>query len=239
MTGRRLLGGALLVAVLLAGGCGGKPAGGGASATPSRVQPIADCVTEDEQRAGGVRLDVGDKHTDALIVGTGTTGIVFANQAGATVCSWKPWADTLAQKGYRGLVFEYSGDYADKDVLAAVDALRKKGAQKVFLIGASRGGTAVLGAAPQAQPPVAGVVSLSGPQVYQGVDAFGAVQKLTVPVLFVAAKDDEQFGRDAQALYDACASKDKKLDLELGGDHGMSLLDDKISKTVEDFLKSH
>jgi hypothetical protein len=43
----------------------------------------------------------------------------------------------------------------------------------------------------------------------------------------------------AQALYDACASKDKKLDIEIGGDHGMSLLDDKISAMVEAFLKNH
>jgi len=235
---RRLLGGVFLVAVLLAGGCGGK-GGGSASPTPSRVQPVADCVTEDEQRTGGVRLDVGDKHADGVVVGKGDAGIVFANQAGETLCSWKPWADTLGQKGYQGLVFEYSGDSADKDVLAAVEALRKKGAKKVFLIGASRGGTAVLAAAAKAQPPVAGVISLSGPQVYQGVDAFGAAQKLTVPVLFVAAKDDGQFGRDAQSLYDACTSKDKKLDLEIGGDHGMSLLDDKISKMVETFLKNH
>src|SRR2546423_5187209 len=235
---RRLLGGVFLVAVLLAGGCG-RSGGGGASPTPSRVQPVADCVTEDEQRTGGGRLGGGDKHADGGGVGKGDTGIVFANQAGETLCSWKPWADTLGKKGYRGLVSEYAGDSADKEVLAAVEALRKKGAKKVFLIGASRGGTAVLAAAAKAQPPVAGVISLSGPQVYQGVDAFGAVKKLTVPVLFVAETEDGEFGRDAQALYDACTSKDKKLDLEFGSDHGMSLLNERIDKMVKDFFKNH
>jgi pimeloyl-ACP methyl ester carboxylesterase len=236
---RGIFGTVLLAVVLVASGCGSKT-GGGASPTPSPVKPIADCVSQDEQRAGGLRLDTeGGKHLDALVVGSGATGIVFANQYGETVCSWKPWADLMARKGFRALVFEYSGDYADRDVLAGIDALRKKGVQKVLLVGASMGGTAVLAAAAKAQPPVAGVVSLSGPQVYQGVDAFGAVRKLTVPVLFVAAKDDEGFGRDAQALYDACVSKDKKLDLEIGGDHGMSLLDDRIGKLVEDFLKNH
>jgi pimeloyl-ACP methyl ester carboxylesterase len=173
MTGRGILGAVLLVVALAAGGCGGKAGGGGASPTPSPVKPIADCVSQDEQRAGGLRLDTeGGKHADALIVGTGGTGIVFANQSGETVCSWKPWADLMAQKGFRALVFEYSGDYADKDVLAGIDALRKKGVQKVLLVGASMGGTAVLGAAAKAQPPVAGVVSLLDDRIGKMVEDF-------------------------------------------------------------------
>jgi pimeloyl-ACP methyl ester carboxylesterase len=232
----RRTGGLLVSVVLAVTGCGSHS---GPPPAPT-VSPIEACVSTDEERTGGVSFDAGDGDRDqGLIVGTGSTGIVFANQSGETLCSWKPWADSMIDKGYRSLVFDYNGRSPDREVLGAITTLRQHGVQKVLLVGASMGGTAVLAAAAQAQPPVAGVVSLSGPQIYSGVDAFGAVRKLTVPVFFVAAKDDNHFGRDAQALYDACAAKDKKLDLEIGGAHGMSLLDDAISAKVEEFLRSH
>ena len=47
------------------------------------------------------------------------------------------------------------------------------------------GGTAVLSAATRVRPPVAGVVSLSGPSSLGGVDATAAMRQLRVPVLLV------------------------------------------------------
>jgi pimeloyl-ACP methyl ester carboxylesterase len=236
MASRRLS--LLLVAVLLApAGCGsGAAPRAAASPEPSTVEA---CVTPDEQRAGGVALDAGGGNTAAgVVVGTGDTGIVFANEFPDTLCGWREWAGPL-EKRYRLLLFDYSGGPVDKDVLAGVAALRRHGVRKVFLVGASMGATAVLAAAPSAQPPVAGVVALSGAAGVNGVDALAGARKLTAPVLIVAARDDQPYGTDAQTLYDACPAHDKKLDLQAGGLHGRSLLDDPMSAKVEAFLAAH
>ena len=232
---RRLTVGAVVLVAILSGCHGGKPE----SAPSPEPTPVEACVTDEEQRAGAVHLELGgDKALDGVVVGTGDVGIVFANQLPETLCGWREWAGPLESK-YRMLLFDYSGGPADKDVVAAASELRKRGVHKVFLVGASLGGNAVLAAGPQVQPPVAGVVSLSAPADFNGVDALAAVRKLTAPVFLVAAKDDLPFGPDAQRLYDACPAADRKLDLEDGGLHGRSLLDDTMSTKVETFLTSH
>jgi pimeloyl-ACP methyl ester carboxylesterase len=238
MTIRRLLATALLATALTATGCSGdRP-----KAAPSPAQPpIAACVSDTEQSTGGVRLPVGNgHHADAVIVGTGATGIVLANQLGSDLCTWKAtYGDYLSGQGYRVLMFNYSGEDPGRDALAAVDALRSRGLRKVFLIGASMGGASVLFAAAHARPPVAGVVSLSGPTGLNGVDATAAVRTMTVPALFVAAQTDGDLPLAAQQLYSACASRDKKLDIEPGGAHGWDLVDDRMRPRLDAFLKNH
>ena len=140
--------------------------------------PAEGCVSDDEQRLGGVALDAGNGATvQGVVLGAGGTGIVFANQAGDTLCTWKGWVGPLLAKGYRALVFDYSGGPADRDVVAGIDALRRRGVQKVFLVGASMDANAVLAAARQARPPVAGVVS-AGPTVIPS-EFNGDVRNLT------------------------------------------------------------
>ena len=227
------------LAATVLSGCGAGMPHASLTTTPVPT-PAEGCVSDDEQRLGGVALDVGNGATvQGVVLGAGGTGIVFANQAGDTLCTWKGWVGPLLAKGYRALVFDYSGGPADQDVIAGIDALRRRSVQKVFLVGASMGANAVLAAAAQARPPVAGVVSLSAHTDISGVDALAAVRKLTAPVFFVAAKDDVTAGADAQRFYDACPSSDKKVDLEVGGLHGVSLLDDATSTTIEAFLRNH
>jgi len=230
---------ALLVAVALlsAGGCTSAPR---AAPSPTRT-PAALCIRDEEERAGGLHLPLaGGNRLDGVVLGSGDTGVVFANQSDGDLCTWKSaYGDYLSTKGYRVLLFNYSGGNPGQDVLAGVDALRSRGVKKVFLIGASMGGTSVLYAAAHAQPAVAGTVDLSGPRVYSGVDASAAVTTMTVPAIFVAAAADSPFAKDTQDLYAACTSTDKKLDIEPGGEHGWGLVNDKISAMIEEFLKAH
>jgi dienelactone hydrolase family protein len=225
------------VALLVTGGCGGAPKTA-PSPTPT---PAAECIRDAEERAGGLHLPLADGHRlDGVVLGSGDTGVVFANQSNGDLCTWKSvYGDYLGGQGYRVLLFNYSGGDPGKDVLAGVEALRARGVRKVFLIGASMGGTAVLYAAAHAQPAVAGVVDLSGPRVYSGVDASAAVTTMTVPAVFIAAAADSPFAKDTQDMYAACTSTDKKLDVEPGGEHGWGLVNDKVSAMIEQFLKAH
>lgn len=206
--------------------------------TPSTV---ADCISADEQSADGVGLPADNgRHADGVILGSGETGVVLANQVNDDLCTWKTvLGDELTDRGYRVLLFDWSGGNPGNDVLAGVAALRRVGVQKVFLVGASRGGAAVLYAAANARPPVNGVVSLSGPLSDEEVHPAVAVRSLTVPVIFVAAKDDEDFASQAQSLYTACASTDKKLDIVLGAAHGWDIVDNNVSALIESFVAGH
>ena len=84
--------------------------------------PVASCVDEDEQRTSGVSLKRADGQTvDAMVLGSGTTAVILANQADGDLCQWKSHAQILAQQGYLAIVFNYSPwSGAENDVLAAV-----------------------------------------------------------------------------------------------------------------------
>jgi hypothetical protein len=226
-----------LVAVAPVTACGSKAT----PTPPAAVTPVGRCITMDEQRAGGVSLTQPDGHVvQGVIYGTATTAIIFANQVDWQLCGWQPYPKNFAQKGYMTATFNYSGAARyDDDVLAMVAEVRRRGATTVFLVGASKGGTAVLSAGARAKPPVNAVVSLSGPSFYGGVNAHDVMAGYPVPVLFVAGEYDGTFALDAQNLYDACSQTDKKLVLHKTTSHGVALLDPDTVQLVTDFLSAH
>jgi pimeloyl-ACP methyl ester carboxylesterase len=86
---------------------------------------------------------------------------------------------------------------------------------------------------------VNGVVSVSG--AADLVDASAAVKRLRVPALFIAGRFDLDFAANARRLYNATASKDKKLSIVARGEHGSQLVaaDANVRATIEAFLRSH
>jgi pimeloyl-ACP methyl ester carboxylesterase len=195
------------------------------------------------QAADGTRL-VGHRF------GSGRVAVVLAHESRGWLCEWVPYAKRLAARGYLAFPFDFRG-YGesqahpasnvrlDLDVAAAAKTVRGLGAKKVFLVGASIGGSAVLRAAADTRPPVNGVVSVSG--AADLVDAISAVKRLRVPALYVAGRYDLDFAAEARRLYAATASKDKKLVIVARGDHGSRLVaaDAKVRATIEAFLRSH
>lgn len=167
-------------------------------------------------------------------VGRGATGVVLGHQFLSDHCEWMDTARELAALGdFRALAIDFrgsgfsrggNGPRRDLDVAAAAAQLRKDGATRVVLVGSSMGGTAVLVAASRIRPSVAGVVSLSGPARYSGLDALAAVKRVHVPVRFLADRKDGSFAFDAQRLYGAAASKEKGILLVAQGLHGHQLL---------------
>jgi pimeloyl-ACP methyl ester carboxylesterase len=161
-----------------------------------------------------------------VVLGQGRTGVVLGHQAGSDLCEWMPRARALARSGRQVLAFDFGpSGHIKQDMLAAAAELRRRGVTRMVLVGSSMGGTAAIAAAAEITPPVAGVVSLSGPEEYRGADAATAAPKLRVPVLFVVAHDDPPFADDARALYKAVPGHDKRLVVLQGGGHGTSLLE--------------
>lgn len=185
-------------------------------------------------------------------LGRGRKAVILAHQVRGDACQWSAYAKRLARLGYLVIAFDFRG-YGDSqtrggraagrlaaDVGAAARTARARGAQKVFAVGASMGGTAVLVAGVNTRPLLNGVISLSGPAVFSSMDALRSAPRLTVPTLYVAGQFDPDFAADAQRLHDATASADKALHVLPVGHHGVDLMrsDAQARALVEDFIRS-
>ncbi|MEV0274553.1 alpha/beta fold hydrolase [Hamadaea sp. NPDC050747] len=231
----------ILSLVLTLAGCGktGTPTAPdpSAAAREMRLQSAnAVCVSE-QNRSRLVTYPGTDGELGAgYLTGTGDTAVVLLHQSGGGLCQWLGYADAYAAKGWRGFAIDIRNQTRVDDAVAAVAYLRSSGVRKVILVGASMGGTTALAAAATIQPPVDGVVSLSGPATFSGADAASAVPKLAMPVVFAAGTNDGNFATDAQSLYDACGSKQKKLILLPASDHGVLLMSRGMGEFVLSFV---
>ena len=229
------------VMILLAAcGGGGSTTARSPAATSSAAataEPMASCISPEQQAAGGaaVRGAAGDQ-VDAVVLGSGTTGVVLANMSDNDVCAWFASAALLASKGYRAAVFAYSGRQgADADLLDVVSELRRRGSTRIVLMGASKGGTAALTAAKRAG--AVAVVELSAPSSYESMDAVAAVKGVTVPTWFAVGEQDEDFVESAKELYAASPAATKHLELVASSSHGTALLPDGgVQGMIDDFL---
>ena len=254
-----------LVCLLLATACGGGsgdqerargPATTAATtaATATTTAMVAKSCLTAAEAAKVFRFPTGDGASlVGVVLGTGRTGLVLGHQLGSDLCEWLPQARRFARRGYRVLVFDFAGfgdsrpgpdSRVDNDVVAATAQLRRRGVDRVVLVGSSMGGTAVLSAATRIRPPVAGVVSLSGAAGFGGVDAEAAMARLRVPVLFVVGADDQHFTAQARLLYRTARSADRRLLVVPGGGHGTSLVefgDDapRVLAAVRGFIADH
>lgn len=231
----------LAVSFLLLAGCGGGD--GGAKAAPSPSASVNDfgCLSPEQAKAGSVTFKSADgQDVEAYAVGTGTTALILAHQADGDVCQWVPHAQDLARDGYRVVAVDSAGsDVAE--LTAAAAYVRTKSADKVLLVGASKGGTAVLSAAGVIAPKVDAVVSLSAPSIYPGMDASMVVPDLTMPVFYMAADLDTEFAASTKELSKA-TKKAAENDLYIvdGANHGVSMLDDATNYArVKAFLKKY
>ncbi len=235
---------ALLLAALVA------LAASTAGAAPQRA--AHGCVKGSElwfDAADGTKL-VGHRF------GTGSTAVILTHQSEGDLCDWLPYARRLAARGYfvfpidfRGYGFSEvspAGPYRyAQDIAAAVKAVRKLGKRKVFVVGASMGGIAAVVAGASVSPALAGVVSVSSPARFRGMDGVKAGSRLRVPVLYLAATADDNagydFSEDAKALHRAASSKRKRLELLPGPLHGIALVGGsaKARAAVESFLKAN
>ena len=218
------------------------------------------CLTGDELRAE-VWFDAPDgAHLAGVVLGQGRTGVVLAHQRWFSLCSWMPFARTLAQQGFRVLAFDFrgfgisppmsgrAGRSLDLDVAGGIGYLRHLGVDRVVLVGTSMGATSSLMVASQDQPagqaPVVGVVSISGPSRFYEMDAAKAVEHLRVPLLLIASAEDGSYARAARVLYDNARSHSKRMVILPGKVHGIGLLSSgangaQVRQLITTFIQEH
>lgn len=175
----------------------------------------------------GVRLS-------ALVLGSGPDGVVLSHEQGYDICSFLDLGQKLAADGYHVILPEYRDHGAsevsadnrdiDRDGQAALAELRRQGAQRIFVGGASAGGTvsAVLGSG---IPDLTGLLIMSSPTAFGAVDGLAAVAKISAPTLLVASPGDMNGAVEAEVrrLDAASASPDKELVIQPSGFHGTQL----------------
>lgn len=203
-------------------------------------------------RVGDVRFTAADgTRLVGHRFGSGRTAVVLAHETRGSLCQWVAYAKRLASLGYLAFPFDFRnyGDSQDRaypanqrwggDVAAAVKAVRARGASKVFVIGASLGGSAAVQAAANIRPQLAGVISVSGAADLAG--AIAAARRLRVSVLYLAGALDKPFDEDARRLFDATASTDKTLTVVDRGEHGVQLVahSAEARNGIESFLAGH
>jgi pimeloyl-ACP methyl ester carboxylesterase len=176
--------------------------------------------------------------------GSGPTAVIVAHMRGSDRQSWSATARELASGGeYTVLTFDFrghsesgDGDLADidKDVRAAIQFMRADGFNKIFVVGASMGGTAALAVA--ADEDLAGVVAISAPAQFEGIDALARVDQITQPKLFIAASGDKPYANDLEAMFGQ-AMEPKERQLFEGNEHGTALLAGDQGRQVLDAIE--
>jgi pimeloyl-ACP methyl ester carboxylesterase len=211
------------------------------AAAAAAAPPLDRYCLKPAERTRAIHFQATDgARLQGVLLGNGRKGIVLAHQSDGDLCQWLPFARVLAGKGYRALTFDLRDFKLASDVTGAANAMRRHGARRVYLLGASMGGTAVLGAAPSIRPAVSGVIDLSGPVSFGGLDARPAVRRLRSPALFIAAQYDSEFAASTRQLYRLAASRDKRLLITDGTEHGVDLMTvPRPRSLVLSFLRNH
>jgi pimeloyl-ACP methyl ester carboxylesterase len=242
---RSLLPALALVAALTAAACGSATT---QPAVPSEVIETAEALS----RAVTITAPYSttpvadDEHgpiaLSGRVFGHGATGVILAHMRPADQTAWFPFATKLAAtNAYTVLTFDFRGfgesegdkdfDHVDTDLIAAYDYMRHQlGISRIYLVGASMGGTAsiVVGA----RLPVAGVVSISSPAQFQSMDALAAVPDLRAPKLFVSSADDVPAARSQEELW-AASSDPKEMHTYAGDAHGTNILQSEAGPDLE------
>ena len=214
---------------------------GTATPTTAAVEPPP------EVQVGAFEVTTADGLTlEAERFGTGDEFVVLAHMRPADMTSWFSFAGLLAGEGYSALAFNFrgygnsdgAGFAVDVDVEAVVDAAVGLGATKVYVIGASMGGSGSVVAASRRD--VAGVVTLSAPADFLGANATEAASAVTVPMLLVAAEGDSPYNTDAETIESRSAGPAELLILT-GRNHGTNMFQDhseELTTAILEFLAS-
>jgi pimeloyl-ACP methyl ester carboxylesterase len=237
----------VLLALAFLGACGGSQpsdeSSAQTSAASSGVETGSDSSTAAKDLLYGciepgiakpLTIESAGGRLDAAVFGQGPVGVVLGHESNGSLCNWASIAPELADKGYRVLIFDFGGPATVlQDMLEATEKIHELGAKELILGGASLGGTVALMTAARVRN-VVGAFSLSAPAVYGNAEGLPAVRRLRAPVLFVAAEDDANFADDARRLYRAAASRDKKLLIVSGSEHGTALYGGQDADGVRD-----
>ena len=214
---------------------GAMPASPQPSPAPTPGTPVAF------RTADGVRIA-------GRVFGDGRIGVVLGHQIDGDQRDWWNFAEELADEGYRALTLDFrgycprdgagcSGDggTADawRDLVAAAEWLRGRGARRIVLVGASMGGTAATVAGAERASAPDGLIALSAPATCCGMTPDpSAMRAAGIPMLFLAGNADGEAATDARQLARWAGADGRAVILD-SGEHGVDLIGGLAEPDVE------
>jgi pimeloyl-ACP methyl ester carboxylesterase len=224
---------ALIAAPVLC--CPASAAGAAEAAPPTLRQACGDAhdltARSFWRKTGdGVRLYV-------IEAGTGKTAVVLAHGGRSDLCDTLTFATRLVAAGYRIVAFDFRGSGRSespstnrlalgKDLAAAVAHARATGAERVFLIGSSMGGAAIVQNTSALR--VEGRISLSGTRLWPGfgINNPAGLPRIRAPFLYVGSRNDWRAPlKEALGIFRRVGAADKRTAFYPGSDHGWQLVD--------------
>src|SRR4030042_2925625 len=167
------------------------------------------------------------------IFGTGNKWVILSHMYPTEQTSWFDFAQYLADNGYIVLTYDFRGygksggsqdiSNIDKDLEAAIVFISQYDSEKIFLMGASMGGTASLIVA--AREYIDGVISLSSPDEMDSLSALDEVEDIDAPILFIASQGDEEAAASAESLFDM-SLEPKEIEILDGNSHGTFIFEE-------------
>lgn len=162
----------------------------------------------------GARSAISFRTTDGIrlrgwLWGSGQNAVVLSHMYGTNQSIWYDLARKLSANGFTAVTYDFRGvgtsggrlviARVDRDVLAAIGFMRARHPRRLFLVGASMGGTASLVAAGQQR--VDGVVIMASGMRFRGLDARPYLSNLRAPKLFIVGRGDAPFNESARNMY--------------------------------------
>ena len=186
------------------------------------------------------------------IFGTGNKWVILSHMLPTDQTSWFDFAQYLADSGYIIMTYDFRGygksggskyiSNIDKDLGAAIAFISQYDSEKIFLMGASMGGTASLIVA--AREYIDGVISLSSPDEIDSLSAIDEVEDIDAPKLFIASKGDEYAAESAESLFKG-SPEPKEIEILDGSAHGTFIFEkepengEKVKQIVLNFLDNN
>jgi pimeloyl-ACP methyl ester carboxylesterase len=202
-----------------------------------------------QETADGVRLYMVE-------AGTAKTTVVLAHGGRSDLCDTLPFATRLLASGYRIVAFDFRGSGRSetpsknalalgKDLAAAVAHARETGAERIFLIGSSMGGAAIVQNTSALR--VAGRISLSGTRLWPGfgINDPAGLARIRDPFLYVGSRDDWRAPlKEARSIFRRVGATDKRSAFYPGSDHGWLLVEsgrfaDRARSLVLHWIEDH
>jgi pimeloyl-ACP methyl ester carboxylesterase len=233
---------ALLVSAMLAG-CAGEDASSRPEATSATSQDVPPTVAEACGESYGLTARSFWQETDdgvrlyMIEAGSGETAAVLAHGGRSDVCETLSFAKRLVAAGYRIVAFDFRGSGRSgsskqdplalgRDLAAAVAHARAAGAARVFLIGSSMGGAAIVQNTSALS--VEGRISLSGTRLWPGfgINDPAGLPHVRTPFLYVGSRDDWRAPlEEALSIFRRIGAADKRTAVYPGSDHGWQLVE--------------
>jgi len=219
---------AVTASIVTTVGFGAVPAGRIAAAADAST---ANPAMRDAAAGTPVQLKTADGLTlGAHLYGGGDTGVILAHQYNGDQTGWTDFAIILAAHGYCALTFDFTGfpesglivhvAASPVDLKAAYDFMRPR-VKHLFVAGASMGADAAL--ALTFHYPVTGLILLSTPVEFGGLNLYDADAEVKAPMLFVETTDDPFVAGNSAVLYEHARAK-KSLKIYSGHEHRTEML---------------